>query len=97
MHHLATNLQLLRARAKYTQAIVAYAVCIKRSSYSGYENGTSEPDIDTLVKLAAYHKLSIHRLLVQDMRHLAEYQQGAIDRGYDERAWYDRMLNVKPL
>ena len=46
------NIKLLRTRRGRSQEETAIALDVKRSSYSGYENGTAEPSFDLLVRLS---------------------------------------------
>jgi transcriptional regulator with XRE-family HTH domain len=39
------NIKLLRTRRGRSQEETAIALEVKRSSYSGYENGTAEPNL----------------------------------------------------
>lgn len=88
--HLSTNLALLRKRKGRSQQDVADVLDIRRSRYSGYELGTAEPSLDILVQLATYMNVSVHRLLIQDMRDLSAFDLGTIDRGYDHKLWQER-------
>ncbi|MBK8532164.1 MAG: LexA family transcriptional regulator [Flavobacteriales bacterium] len=53
------------------------------SSYSGYENGTAEPSFDLLVRLSEYFKVSVDKLLKDDLTALSESQLGVLERGGD--------------
>lgn len=69
--HLHTNLKHLRNLRGYSAAIVAEALGVKRSSLSGYENGSSEPNCTTLMKLGAYYRLNLDPLLREDLTSMA--------------------------
>ena len=56
---------------------------MKRSSYSGYENGSAEPSFDLLVRMSDYFKISIDKLLKDDLTALSESQLGILERGGD--------------
>lgn len=77
------NIKLLRQRRGRSQEEVAVALDIKRSSYSGYENGSAEPPFDLLIRISEYYKLSIDKLLKDDLTALSESQLGILERGGD--------------
>ena len=56
---------------------------VKRSSWSGYENGTAEPPFELLLKVSEYFKVSIDKLLKVDLTVLSESQLGILERGGD--------------
>jgi transcriptional regulator with XRE-family HTH domain len=56
------NLKILRKKRKLSQQRVADMLQIKRSTYSGWENGISEPNIAMLKKFALYHKITLDLL-----------------------------------
>jgi transcriptional regulator with XRE-family HTH domain len=56
---------------------------VKRSSYSGYENGTAEPSFELLVRMSEYFKVSIDKLLRDDLGALSDSQMGVLERGGD--------------
>ncbi|MGN9865945.1 HTH-type transcriptional regulator Xre [Bacillus swezeyi] len=55
--------RLKSLRGKRTQEDVAKQIGVSRARYSHYENGRSEPDYETLKKLADYYKVTIDYLL----------------------------------
>ena len=54
--YFSSNIKLLRKHRGRTQDDVAFALGMKRSTYSGYENEIAEPGLDALVSflLAVY-------------------------------------------
>lgn len=57
------RLDELRRQKKISQAELSKRIGIARTTYSGYENGTREPDHATLEKLADFFDVSIDYLL----------------------------------
>lgn len=57
------NLRELRQKAGYTQKDIACYLGIDRTTYVKYETGASEPNIDTITKLANYFGVSTDFLL----------------------------------
>lgn len=59
----AERLRLLRRQHGWTQLQIADLLGIKRSTYAYYETRTSEPDMETLLKLADLFHTSIDFLI----------------------------------
>lgn len=78
-----SNIKLLRTRRGRSQEETAIALEVKRSSYSGYENGTAEPSFELLVRMSEYFKVSIDKLLRDDLGALSDSQMGVLERGGD--------------
>lgn len=57
------NLKILRNERKNTQQEMATLLGIARSTYTQYETGVSQPDNDTIIKLANYFGVAIDYLL----------------------------------
>ncbi|ARV44598.1 HTH-type transcriptional regulator Xre [Bacillus inaquosorum] len=55
--------RLKSLRGKRTQEEIASHIGVSRARYSHYENGRSEPDYDTLQKLAEYFQVTTDYLL----------------------------------
>ncbi|MCO6483000.1 MAG: helix-turn-helix domain-containing protein [Flavobacteriales bacterium] len=81
--YFGPNLKLLRARRGRSQEEVAVGLDVKRSSWSGYENGSAEPPLDLLVRISNYFRVSVDRLLKDDLTLLSESQLGILERGGD--------------
>lgn len=60
---LSERLLKLRKEAKLTQEVLSQKLKIARTTYSGYELGTSEPDNETLEKIADFYGVTIDNLL----------------------------------
>lgn len=61
------KLKKLRKATKKTQAQIANLLNIKQTTYSGYENGTSEPSNDMLFTIARLFDVSIDYLLDNEL------------------------------
>ena len=78
---LETNLVLLRKRRKRTQEEVAFALGLKRSTLNGYEHGVGQPNVERLMALAEYYRVSMDDLVRTDLRQLLESElQGLLAR-----------------
>lgn len=81
--HFGPNIKLLRTRRGRSQEETAIALDVKRSSWSGYENGSAEPSLDLLVRISGYFKVGLDKLLKDDLTALSESQLGILERGGD--------------
>ena len=81
--YFASNIKFLRKRRGRTQDDVAFALNLKRSTLSGYENGVAQPGIEILVSFSGYFNISIDTILKLDISKLSESQLGELERGYD--------------
>jgi len=63
MNKLQDQLKLLRTEKELTQADIAKIVNVHQVTYQGWEKGKSEPDINKLVKLADYYRVSTDFLI----------------------------------
>ena len=57
------NLKALRKIEKKTQKEIAKLLNVAESTYNGYELETSEPNIQTLIKLADYYNVTLDYLV----------------------------------
>ena len=81
--YFTSNIKILRKRKGRTQDDVAFALNLKRSTLSGYENGVAPPGIEILIAFSGYFNMSIDTILKMDMSKLSESQLGELERGYD--------------
>lgn len=77
------NLKLLRKRKGRSQEEVAVALDVTRSSWSGYENGVSQPPFELLVRISEYMRVSIDKLLRDDLSALSDSQLDMLERQGD--------------
>jgi transcriptional regulator with XRE-family HTH domain len=77
------NIKILRKRRHRTQDEVAFALEMKRSTLSGYENGVAQPNMDALIKFSEYYGVAIDTLIRVDLSQLPESQFSQLERGYD--------------
>lgn len=71
MSIFSDNIRVLRARKNISQQKLADDLNITRSRYVKYEDGTSEPPIDLLIRMSQYFHLSIDVLVSVDVRKYA--------------------------
>lgn len=69
------RLKQLREEKGYNQEYVAEYLGVKQQTYSRYENNVTEPDINTIVKLATLFDVSSDYLLG-----LSEFRKGNLDQ-----------------
>src|SRR4051812_24028787 len=74
----ASNLSFLRKKKGMTQIEVATALGLKRNTFSNYETTHSEPDLNTLEKIASFFDISMDELISIDLskESLIEYKEG---------------------
>ncbi|ANY67277.1 hypothetical protein BBD42_12945 [Paenibacillus sp. BIHB 4019] len=86
------RLKSLRKRKKLTQEEAANKLGMARTTYSGYERGTSEPDFETLAKISAFYQEDLNWLItgvkqnvnedleqmIEDFVHLSDKDQSYI-------------------
>ena len=67
----------------HTQDDIAFALGMKRSTLSGYENGVSEPNLEALVAFSKYFGIAIDTLVKVDLSTISPSQLSQLERGYD--------------
>ena len=76
------NLKQLRKSEKLTQEQLAKILNVAKTTYCGYELGTSEPTIETLIKLADFYNVSldylVDRKFTNDVAYLTQSQKNLI-------------------
>ncbi|GMK38541.1 hypothetical protein PCCS19_15950 [Paenibacillus sp. CCS19] len=60
---IAERLKYARTKKEVTQVEVQLATQIHAKTLSGYENGVSEPDLETIKKLAMFYHVTVDWLL----------------------------------
>jgi len=80
---IGENLKLLRKRQGVSQEELAVELGLTRSSYSGYENGVAEPNLETLIKISEYYSISLDKLIKQDLAKVSEKDWDKMDKGID--------------
>lgn len=66
-NYLSTNIRVLRKAMRISQEELANRIGLNRGNIASYENGTAEPKICNLVKLARVFDVSIHHLTQSDL------------------------------
>jgi len=69
---IGQNLKTVRKRLSQSQEETARALGLTRSSYSGYENGVAQPNVENLIAFSEYFKISIDDLLKKDFSKLKD-------------------------
>lgn len=72
MKNIAKNIRHLRKLKKHTQEQFADVLSITRSRVSSYEEGRSEPSIETLIDFSNYFKLPIDILVKNDLTYATD-------------------------
>ncbi|MCB0819045.1 MAG: helix-turn-helix domain-containing protein [Bacteroidetes bacterium] len=64
---ISKNLKFLRKQSGKSQEEVANDLNIKRTTLSGYENGSAEPNSENLIRLCDYYTIRVDDLLRRDI------------------------------
>lgn len=80
---IGENLKLLRKRKKISQEEIAVELSLTRSSYSGYENGVAEPNIENLIKFSEFFNISLDKLIRRELGKISENEWDKIDKGIE--------------
>ncbi|WP_222165910.1 MULTISPECIES: XRE family transcriptional regulator [Bacteroidota] len=79
-----SNLRFLRNRRKITQEQVSAALGMHRIKYTNLENGkTKSPNMEELLKLSRFYRLSIDTLLQIDLSKIGELKLRELENGDD--------------
>jgi transcriptional regulator with XRE-family HTH domain len=62
-NHLSHNLRTLRNKRGLFQIDIADAIDIDMKAYAKYEEGRSEPNISSLIRLSEYYKITVDTLI----------------------------------
>ena len=81
--YIHSNIKFLRKHRNRTQDDVAFALNMKRSTLSGYENGVAEPNLEALVAFSKYFGIAIDTLVKVDLSTISPSQLSQLERGYD--------------
>lgn len=92
--HLSANLKTLRKYRGISQQRLAEDLRVKRSTLNAWENRISEPGVAILIRIADHFRISIDRLLRQDLTELTRFELKRIEEGFDVdlRGKYLRIL-----
>ena len=66
-HFLAGNLRFLRKRRKMSQEELAIQIGLNRGNIASYENGSAEPKIGNLLRMAEFFGISLIDLAQRDL------------------------------
>jgi transcriptional regulator with XRE-family HTH domain len=89
---LGERLLKLRKEAKMTQVGLSSKLGIARTTYSGYELGTSEPDNETLERIADYYGVTTDYLLGREPKEKIHKEETEMERGIRETK--ERMIKM---
>ena len=63
MNHFAENIRFLRKERGLSQDEIATITGITRGTWHNYENGNTQPEIDTIIKIAKEFQINVGDLL----------------------------------
>ena len=76
---LANNLRFLRTKHKLTQDDLSSLLNISRQSYSNYETSKRTPDLDSLLHISRFYRISIDELVLDNLQ--STYHTSALKTG----------------
>lgn len=90
MSFFGKNIKAIRKLNSYSQQEFGALFDIKRGTLGAYEEGRSEPKIDTIIKVAHHFNLSIDLLLTRELtkNELSEYLQNGNEVSNDRSLHY---------
>ena len=72
LSRIAENMKAFRLRSGLKQSEIADLVGITDKNWSSYERGRTEPNLETIVKLADAFRITVDSLVKQDMNVIAD-------------------------
>jgi len=82
---VGNNLKLLRKRKGLSQEEVAQTLGMNRSTYSGYENGVAQPNIDNLIAFSGLFEISVDELVKNDFAQFEINDWSRMERSWKEK------------
>lgn len=76
---LANNLRFLRTKHKLTQDDLSSLLNISRQAYSNYETSKRPPDLDSLLHISRFYRISIDELVLDNLQ--STYHTSALKTG----------------
>ena len=76
---LANNLRILRTKHKLTQDDLSSLLNISRQAYSNYETSKRTPDLDSLLHISRFYRISIDELVLDNLQ--STYHTSALKTG----------------
>lgn len=76
---LANNLRFLRTNHKLTQDDLSSLLNISRQAYSNYETSKRTPDLDSLLHISRFYRISIDELVLDNLQ--STYHTSALKTG----------------
>ena len=76
---LANNLRFLRTKHKLTQDDLSSLLNISRQAYSNYETSKRTPDLDSLLHISRFYRISIAELVLDNLQ--STYHTSALKTG----------------
>lgn len=75
MKYFAKNILFLRKRKGLTQSQIPDFTGIGRATWSNYENGETEPNIDGIIRISEFFGVDLHSLLLVDLSEKVPIEQ----------------------
>jgi transcriptional regulator with XRE-family HTH domain len=82
---IGNNLKLLRKRKGFSQEDVSQKLGLHRSTYSGYENGVAQPNIENLIAFSGLFEVSVDEMLKHNFSAFEENDWRKLERSWKEK------------
>lgn len=93
-YRLPENLRALRKRMNWSQEELGQRIGLNRGNIASYENGTAEPKICNLIKLAHLFKVSVFDLTHSNLRSEEDYLTATRRNGNGNPVSVDEILKM---
>lgn len=85
------NLRELRLKAGLSQEALGDRILLSQQTINKYENDKSEPDIDTLIKLARFFNVTVDYLIGNEEAQIPQF-----DYTSDEKTIIEKLRHLNP-
>lgn len=74
------NLKFIRKSLNFSQKEIATYLNLNSTSYSNYETGRRQPDLDTLIKISDFLNIEIDKLLTENLSNDINFLENIKDK-----------------
>lgn len=94
----SSNLVSCRKSLSLTQEKAALSLGLKRNTYANYESEHTQPDIDTILKIASFFGISVDKLLNEDLSKSSfSKEDNTGKKGSKVKVQVENLVEVQPI